>query len=222
MTPGEQFQRVWFSLRFSGLGWYRSLLQLRLDFQRVERSDPPRLLQALTPSRLSIPSRFLNGNKTCIRSLITCSIAGAVPGIPISRIWQSFIPLSSFGVFQRGGYFIVDVIPDTLAVISLNTIYFYDSNKGVCCLLPSLHILSRGSLTPYLFALSHHPPAVGGCEYKQPNDPGNLQLDWLDVQLGVFRDKGIKVGAIFLVKIATAGSRRAMGADVPPHSVRCG
>jgi hypothetical protein len=24
----------------------------------------------------------------------------------------------------------VDVIPDTLAVISLNTIYFYDSNKG--------------------------------------------------------------------------------------------
>lgn len=46
------------------------------------------------------------------------------------RIWRSFIPLSSFGVFQRGGYFIVDVIPDTLAVISLNTIYFYDSNKG--------------------------------------------------------------------------------------------
>jgi len=81
-----------------------------------------------------------------------------------SKIWQSFIPLSSFGVFQRGGYFIVDVIPDTLSVISLNTIYFYDSNK-----------------------------AVGGCEYTQPNDPGNLQLDWLDVQLGVFRDKGIKV-----------------------------
>ena len=50
--------------------------------------------------------------------------------ISASRIWQSFIPLSSFGVFQRGGYFIADVIPDTLAVISLNTIYFYDSNKG--------------------------------------------------------------------------------------------
>lgn len=26
-----------------------------------------------------------------------------------------------------------------------------------------------------------------------PNDPGNLQLDWLDVQLGIFRDKGVKV-----------------------------
>lgn len=33
-------------------------------------------------------------------------------------------------MFQRGGYFIVDVIPGTMAVISLNTIYFYDSNKG--------------------------------------------------------------------------------------------
>ncbi|KAF9646747.1 hypothetical protein BDM02DRAFT_3156429 [Thelephora ganbajun] len=81
-----------------------------------------------------------------------------------STIWKSFIPFSSYGVFQRGGYFIVDVIPDTLAAISLNTMYFYDSNK-----------------------------AVGGCEYTQPNDPGNLQLDWLGVQLGIFRDKGISV-----------------------------
>lgn len=39
-------------------------------------------------------------------------------------------------------------------------------------------------------------PAVGGCEYKRPNDPGNLQLDWLEVQLGLFRDKGIKVSAV--------------------------
>lgn len=48
----------------------------------------------------------------------------------VSRIWRPFIPFSTFGVFQRGGYFIVDVIPGKLAVISLNTIYFYDSNKG--------------------------------------------------------------------------------------------
>lgn len=26
----------------------------------------------------------------------------------------------------------MDVIPETLAVISLNTIYFYDPNKGEC------------------------------------------------------------------------------------------
>lgn len=55
---------------------------------------------------------------------------GVIPNTSISRIWKSFIPFSTFGVFQRGGYFIVDVIPDQLAVISLNTIYFYDSNKG--------------------------------------------------------------------------------------------
>jgi len=52
------------------------------------------------------------------------------PKITVARIWGSFIPFSSYGVFQRGGYFIVDVIPETLAVISLNTIYFYDPNKG--------------------------------------------------------------------------------------------
>jgi endopolyphosphatase len=33
-------------------------------------------------------------------------------------------------VFQRGAYFSVEVIPNALAVISLNTMYFYDSNKG--------------------------------------------------------------------------------------------
>ncbi len=45
-------------------------------------------------------------------------------------IWQSFIPFSSFQVFQRGGYFSVEVIPNEVAVVSLNTMYFYDSNKG--------------------------------------------------------------------------------------------
>ena len=90
----------------------------------------------------------------------------------------------------------MDVIPDTLAVISLNSIYFYDSNKGVWCLLSSLirrsHLISWLINAPF-WLTPFHRPAVGGCEYKQPNDPGNLQLDWLDVQLGVLRDKGIKV-----------------------------
>ena len=48
-------------------------------------------------------------------------------------IWRSFIPFSSYQVFQRGGYFTVEVISDEVAVISLNTMYFYDSNKGGCC-----------------------------------------------------------------------------------------
>ncbi|KAF8913908.1 hypothetical protein CPB84DRAFT_1811392 [Gymnopilus junonius] len=43
-------------------------------------------------------------------------------------------------------------------ITRLNTMYFYDSNK-----------------------------VVAGCPYKQPNDPGNLQFDWLEVQLEMYR-----------------------------------
>jgi len=81
-----------------------------------------------------------------------------------SSIWGAFIPFSSYQVFRRGAYYSVEVIPDELAVISLNTMYFYDSNK-----------------------------AVGGCEYSEPNDPGNLQFDWLEVQLNIYRKRGIQV-----------------------------
>ncbi|CAL1700593.1 unnamed protein product [Somion occarium] len=81
-----------------------------------------------------------------------------------SVIWRSFIPFPSFQVFQRGGYFSVDVIPGSVAAISLNTMYFYTSNK-----------------------------AVGGCEVNDPQDPGNLQFDWLEVQLQTFRSRGMQV-----------------------------
>jgi len=57
------------------------------------------------------------------------------------------------------------VIPDQIGVISLNTMYFFESNK-----------------------------AVGGCEYKEPNDAGNLQFDWLEVQLKSFRARHMLVG----------------------------
>ncbi|KAG5221087.1 Endopolyphosphatase [Salix suchowensis] len=50
--------------------------------------------------------------------------------ITVNRIWKSFIPFPMYQVFQRGGYFHVEVVPNALAVISLNTMYFYDSNKG--------------------------------------------------------------------------------------------
>lgn len=36
-------------------------------------------------------------------------------------------------------------------------------------------------------------PAVGGCEAKDPQDPGNLQLDWMEVQLQEFRSRGMQV-----------------------------
>jgi len=81
-----------------------------------------------------------------------------------SQIWDAFIPFPYLQVFQRGAYFSVEVIPNEVAVISLNTMYFYDSNK-----------------------------AVGGCGFHAPDDPGNLQLDWLEVQLKTYRSRDMQV-----------------------------
>ena len=35
--------------------------------------------------------------------------------------------------------------------------------------------------------------AVGGCGFKDPEDPGNLQLDWLEVQLKSYRQRDMQV-----------------------------
>ncbi|KAL7410416.1 Metallo-dependent phosphatase-like protein [Mrakia frigida] len=78
-------------------------------------------------------------------------------------IWHKYIPSEQIHVFQRGAYFTVEVIPDQLAVISLNTLYWYDSNK-----------------------------AVDGCAFGS-KDPGALEMDWLDVQLEIFRGRGMQV-----------------------------
>ncbi|GJJ07459.1 hypothetical protein Clacol_001661 [Clathrus columnatus] len=67
-------------------------------------------------------------------------------------------------VFQRGGYYSSELIDNQLAALSLNTLYFYEKNK-----------------------------ATGGCSYRDEADPGNLQLDWMDVQLEQFRSRGMKV-----------------------------
>ncbi|WWC93041.1 uncharacterized protein L201_008005 [Kwoniella dendrophila CBS 6074] len=79
------------------------------------------------------------------------------------RIWSKFIPPDFSHVFERGAYFSAEVIPDRLAVISLNTLFWYDSNT-----------------------------LVDGCA-DHTNDPGALQMDWLDVQLAGFRDRGMQV-----------------------------
>lgn len=81
-----------------------------------------------------------------------------------SSIWRPFIPFSSYQVFQHGGYFSTEVIPGHVAAISLNTMYWYDANK-----------------------------AVGGCQLHDSNDPGNMQFDWLDVQLQLYRQRGMQV-----------------------------
>ncbi|CUM64181.1 uncharacterized protein PRCAT00001775001 [Priceomyces carsonii] len=44
------------------------------------------------------------------------------------RIWKDYIPPSQLHVFNRGAYFFQEVIPDQLAILSINTLYLYQSN----------------------------------------------------------------------------------------------
>ncbi|KAL9712723.1 Endopolyphosphatase [Leucoagaricus gongylophorus] len=81
-----------------------------------------------------------------------------------ASIWSSFVPFAQRRVFERGAYYSVEVIPRRVAVISLNSMYFYDSNK-----------------------------AVNGCPYHDRKDAGNLELDWLEVQLKMYRDRSMQV-----------------------------
>ncbi|KAI0116849.1 Endopolyphosphatase [Daldinia grandis] len=46
-------------------------------------------------------------------------------------VWQNFIPEAQRHSFEYGGWFYVEVIPNKLAVFSLNTLYFFDRNAGV-------------------------------------------------------------------------------------------
>ena len=46
-------------------------------------------------------------------------------------IWRKLIPEEQRHVFERGGYFFVEAIPNKLAIFSLNTMYFFDSNTAV-------------------------------------------------------------------------------------------
>ncbi|KAJ2975867.1 hypothetical protein NUW58_g8241 [Xylaria curta] len=78
-----------------------------------------------------------------------------------SSIWQSFIPEAQRHSFEFGGWFYVEVIPDKLAVFSLNTMYFFERNAG-----------------------------IDDC--VQPSEPGYMHFDWLLVQLGYLRSRGMK------------------------------
>ncbi|CAE6523142.1 unnamed protein product [Rhizoctonia solani] len=73
--------------------------------------------------------------------------------------WRSFVPFPAYQVFQRGVYYSIELVPNRLAAISLNTLYWFESNK-----------------------------AVDGCP-KKGNDPGSLEFDWLEVQLKIYRSR---------------------------------
>lgn len=47
------------------------------------------------------------------------------------RIWRHYVPPEQLHVFTRGAYFFVEVIPNKLAVLSINTLYLYQANPLV-------------------------------------------------------------------------------------------
>ncbi|KAF8534033.1 Metallo-dependent phosphatase-like protein [Trichophaea hybrida] len=89
------------------------------------------------------------------------------------ELWKEFIPQDQFHVFQKGAYFWQQVVPGKngmmgpgsrggLVAFSLNTLYFFGSNK-----------------------------AVDGCDTK--SEPGYEQMEWLNIQLALMRERGSKV-----------------------------
>lgn len=53
-------------------------------------------------------------------------------------IWRHFIPFDQQDTFKLGGWFSVEVVPNSLAVLSLNTMYMFDRNSAVDgCAVPS-------------------------------------------------------------------------------------
>ncbi|RIA88153.1 Metallo-dependent phosphatase-like protein [Glomus cerebriforme] len=62
------------------------------------------------------------------------NIIGAGPNELLSiihDIWSPFIPKGQHKTFLDGGYYYKEVIPGKLIVVSLNTLYFYNSNTAV-------------------------------------------------------------------------------------------
>ena len=71
-------------------------------------------------------------------------------------------------------------MPNKIGAISLNTLYWYDSNKGQRVSIRPYNAVTEGWLST----------VVDGCK---KGEPGDLQLDWLEVQLDMFRARGMQV-----------------------------
>lgn len=55
-----------------------------------------------------------------------------------AKIWRQFIPEEQRHQFEQGGWFYVEVIPNKLAIFSINTLYFFNNNAATDgCALPS-------------------------------------------------------------------------------------
>jgi endopolyphosphatase len=120
-----------------------------------------------------------------------------------AKVWHKFIPEKQRHAFVQGGWFYTEVIPDRLAVFSLNTMYFYDSNTAVDgCADPSepgyahmewlrvqLQLLRQRGLKAIL--IGHVPPARSG-------DKRNWdETCWQKYTLWLLQYRDVVIGSLF-------------------------
>ncbi|KAG5458858.1 MAG: hypothetical protein BJ554DRAFT_840 [Olpidium bornovanus] len=75
----------------------------------------------------------INALNRYIATMFRKTFAGNIPVVPSIGTFPSLCCRQGdqLHVFQRGGYFVRDVVPNKIAAISLNTMYFYNSNTAV-------------------------------------------------------------------------------------------
>ncbi|KAL2871969.1 endopolyphosphatase [Aspergillus lucknowensis] len=120
-----------------------------------------------------------------------------------TQVWAKFIPEHQWHTFEEGGWFSAEVIPNKLAAISLNTMYFYESNSAVdgCAaksepgfehmewLQIQLEILRERKMKAIL--IGHVPPARAGS--KQNWD----ETCWQKYTLFLNRFRDVVVGSVY-------------------------
>lgn len=108
------------------------------------------------------------------------------------RTWKHFIPESNKHTFARGGYYSVEAIPETLLLVSLNTLYFYENNKIVEYV--ALFLLSPLVWSDVLVCVhSGCPDDTEDMSIYSTTDPGTEHLQWLEQQLLLARSAGMQV-----------------------------
>lgn len=120
-----------------------------------------------------------------------------------TEIWAKFIPEHQRHSFEEGGWFLAELVPDKLAAISLNTMYFYESNSAVdgCAaksepgyehmewLRVQLEILRERKMKAIL--IGHVPPARAGTKNNWD------ESCWQKYALFVNRFRDVVVGSVY-------------------------
>ena len=92
-----------------------------LMYETFKKKDTPELEVDLIPS--------LGNNDVFPHNLF--SVGPTLQTRELFQIWQKFIPQAQMHVFNRGAYFFKEVIPGKLAILSINTLYWYQLNPLV-------------------------------------------------------------------------------------------